>query len=161
VNHEVGYGAVPGRRKTAIRVRLTHPTKPSQGPPMPHYTAIVTILAVLFYFFVAMRVATAHIKFGVKLPAMSGHPDFERIYRVQMNTLEWMPIFLPLLWLSAIYFSDLASAAVGLLWIVGRILYFRGYSLAVEKRLPGFAIQAIACVLLFIGAVTGLLIDFL
>jgi glutathione S-transferase len=128
---------------------------------MPHYTAIVTLLVVAFYFFIATRVAAAHIKFGVKLPAMSGHPDFERIYRVQMNTLEWMPIFLPLLWLSAIYFSDLASAAVGFLWVVGRILYFRGYSAAVEKRFLGFLIQATACILLFIGAVTGLLAVFL
>ncbi|ARQ01405.1 MAPEG family protein [Pseudorhodoplanes sinuspersici] len=128
---------------------------------MPHYTAIVTILAVLFYFFIATRVAAAHIKFGVKLPAMSGHPDFERIYRVQMNMLEWMPIFLPLLWLSAIYFSDAASAAVGLLWIFGRILYFRGYRQAVDKRVPGFLIQATACILLFIGAVTGLVMELL
>lgn len=128
---------------------------------MPHYTAIVTLLAVAFYFFIATRVAAAHIKFGVKLPAMSGQPDFERTYRVQMNTLEWMPIFLPLLWLSAIYFSDIASALVGLVWIAGRILYYRGYCQAVEKRLPGFAIQAMACVLLFIGAVTGLLTIFL
>lgn len=128
---------------------------------MPHYTAIVTILAVMFYFFIATRVSAARAKFGVKLPAITGQPDFDRIYRVQLNTLEWMPIFLPLLWLSAIYFSDAASAAVGLLWIVGRILYFRGYSQAVEKRLPGFAIQAIACVLLFIGAVTGLVMEML
>lgn len=128
---------------------------------MPHYTAIVTLLAVALYFFVATRVAAAHVKFGVKLPSMSGHADFERIYRVQMNTLEWMPIFLPLLWLSAIYFSDAVSALVGLIWIAGRILYFRGYRQAVEKRLPGFLIQTMACVLLFIGAVTGLLMEIL
>jgi uncharacterized membrane protein YecN with MAPEG domain len=128
---------------------------------MPHYTAIVTILAVMFYFFIATRVSAARAKFGVKLPAITGQPDFDRIYRVQLNTLEWMPIFLPLLWLSAIYFSDAASAAVGLLWIVGRILYFRGYSQAVEKRLPGFLIQATACILLFIGAVTGLVMEML
>ncbi len=128
---------------------------------MPHYTAIVTLLAVALYFFVATRVAAAHVKFGVKLPSMSGHADFERIYRVQMNTLEWMPIFLPLLWLSAIYFSDAASALVGLVWIAGRILYFRGYRQAVEKRLPGFLIQTMACVLLFIGAVAGLVMEVL
>ena len=127
---------------------------------MPHYTAIVTVLVVLFYFFIATRVAAAHIKFGVKLPAVSGQPDFERIYRVQMNTLEWMPIFLPLLWLSAIYFSDRASALVGLLWIAGRIVYFRGYSEAVEKRTPGFFIQVVACLLLLIGAVVGIAMRF-
>ena len=123
---------------------------------MPHYTAIVTVLVVLFYFFVATRVAAARIRFGVKLPAITGHPDFERIYRVQMNTLEWMPTFLPLLWLCAIYFSDGAAAVVGLIWIAGRVVYFLGYREAVEKRLPGFFIQSIACILLLIGAVIGI-----
>ena len=76
---------------------------------MPHYTAIVTLLAVAFYFFLATRVATAHIKFGVKLPATSGNPDFERIFRAHMNTLEWMPTFLVPLWLCAIYLSRRAD----------------------------------------------------
>lgn len=123
---------------------------------MPHYTAIVTLLVVAFYFFVATRVAVAHGKFGVKLPAMSGHPDFERIYRVQMNMLEWMPTFLLPLWLSAIYFSDAAAALVGLLWLIGRVVYFLGYREAVEKRLPGFFVQSIACMLLFAGAIAGI-----
>jgi MAPEG family len=60
---------------------------------MPYYTAIVTMLAVAFYFFLATRVAAAHIKFDVRLPATTGNSDFERIYRVHINTLEWMPIF--------------------------------------------------------------------
>ena len=128
---------------------------------MPHYTAVVTLLVVAFYFFIATRVASARAKYDVKLPATTGHPDFERINRAHMNMLEWMPIFLPLLWLSAIYFDDLASALVGALWLAGRMLYFRGYSLAVAKRLPGFLIQAVACILLFIGAVVGLVGVFL
>src|SRR5438270_8216081 len=122
---------------------------------MPHYTALVTLLAIAFYFFVSTRVAAAHAKFGVKLPATTGNPDFERVYRVQMNTLEWMPTFLVPLWLCALYLSDIGAAAVGLVWIVGRALYFTGYSKATEKRLPGFFIQVVACVLLFIGAVVG------
>jgi glutathione S-transferase len=124
---------------------------------MPHYTAIVTLLVVLFYFFVATRVSAARRKFDVKLPATTGHPDFERVFRVHMNILEWMPIFLPLLWLCAIYFSDAAAAALGLVWIVGRALYLVGYSEAVEKRLPGFFIQSMACILLLIGAVVGII----
>ncbi|MEW6267736.1 MAG: MAPEG family protein [Thermodesulfobacteriota bacterium] len=123
---------------------------------MPHLTAIVTLLAVAFYFFLATRVALARRKFDVKLPAVAGHPDFERVYRVHMNTLEWMPIFLPLLWLCAIYFSDRAAAVLGLLWIVGRALYFVGYREAVERRLPGFFVQSTACLLLLVGAVAGL-----
>ena len=111
---------------------------------MPYYTAIVTLLAVAFYFFLATRVSVAHGKFNVKLPATSGNPDFERIFRIHMNTLEWMPIFLAPLWLCAIYFSDIAAAALGLVWIAGRAFYFVGYSKAAEKRLPGFFVQSTA-----------------
>jgi glutathione S-transferase len=125
---------------------------------MPHYTAIVTLLAVAFYFFLATRVSVARGKFGVRLPAMSGNPDFERVLRVHMNTLEWMPTFMAPLWLCAVYLNDAAASVVGLAWIAGRILYFTGYSTAVEKRLPGFFIQSTACILLFAGAAIGIAI---
>jgi glutathione S-transferase len=123
---------------------------------MLHYTAIVTLLAVALYSFLATRVAAARGKFGVQLPATTGHPDFERVFRVHMNTLEWLPIFLVSLWLCAIYLNDIAAAVLGLVWIGGRVLYFTGYSKAVEKRFPGFLIQAIACILLFLGALAGI-----
>jgi glutathione S-transferase len=123
---------------------------------MPRYTAIVTLLAVAFYFFLATRVAAGRGKYQVPLPATTGNPDFERIFRVHMNTLEWMPIFLATLWLCAIYLSDIAAAALGLVWIGGRVLYFTGYSKAVEKRLPGFLIQVAACAVLFVGALAGI-----
>ena len=122
---------------------------------MPHYTAIVTLLAVALYFFLATRVAAARGKFNVKHPATTGNPDFERIFRAHINTLEWLPTFLLPLWLCAIYLSDVAAALLGLVWIVGRAIYFAGYSQAVEKRLPGFFIQAVACLLLFIRAAAG------
>ena len=123
---------------------------------MPYYTAIVTLFAVAFYFFLATRVAVAQGKFNVKLPATSGNSDFERIFRVHTNTLEWMPTFLVPLWLCAIYLNDTAAAVLGLVWICGRVLYFTGYSKAVEKRLPGFFIQSTACLLLFVGAIIGI-----
>jgi len=71
---------------------------------------------------------------------------------VQMNTLEWMPIFLPSLWLFAFYISDPIAAAIGLVWIAGRILYMTGYSQAANQRGRGFQIQAIAAGLLWLGA---------
>ena len=125
---------------------------------MPYYTAIVTLFAVALYFFLATRVAVARHKFDVKLPATTGNPNFERIFRVHMNTLEWMPIFLVSLWLCAIYLNDIGAAVLGLVWIGGRAAYFAGYSKAVEGRLPGFFIQSTACILLFIGAIAGLVI---
>jgi glutathione S-transferase len=123
---------------------------------MPHYTAIVTLLTVALYFFLATRVAVARGKFGVKLPATSGNPDFERIFRVHQNTLEWLPTFLAPLWLCATYLSDIVAASLGLVWVAGRIVYYVGYRKAVEKRLPGFFIQSTACFLLFIGAAVGI-----
>ena len=119
---------------------------------MYHLTALVTLLAVLLYFIIDAVVGRARYKFGVKAPATTGHPDFERAFRVQMNTLEWMPIFLPSLWLFAIYISDAVAAGIGLVWIIGRILYFVGYMKAAEKRGPGFGIQAIATMVLWVGA---------
>ena len=98
------------------------------------------------------RVESLRGKFGVKLPAISGNPDFERVFRAQMNTLEWMPIFLPSLWLFAFYISDAIAAVLGLVWVVGRILYVLGYAQAVAKRSRGFAIQALATIALWVGA---------
>jgi glutathione S-transferase len=119
---------------------------------MLHYTALVTCLAILFYFFTTIQVSKARVAFGIKVPATSGNADFERVFRVQMNTLEWMPIFLPSLWLFAIYIGDALAAALGLVWIAGRILYMTGYSQAAKKRGRGFGIQAGAAVLLWLGA---------
>jgi glutathione S-transferase len=121
-----------------------------------YLTAIVTLLAVALYFFLATRVAAARGKFGVKHPAITGNPDFERIFRVHQNTLEWLPTFLVPLWLCAIYATDIGAAALGLLWIVGRVAYYVGYREATEKRLPGFFIQGLACLLLFVGAAIGI-----
>jgi glutathione S-transferase len=123
---------------------------------MPNYTAIVTLLALLFYFYTSFAVAKARAKFGVKAPAISGQPDFERVFRVQMNTLEWLPIFLPSLWLFAVYINDAAAAGIGLVWILGRALYSRGYASAAEKRGRGFGIQALAAGVLLIGAFAGI-----
>ena len=95
---------------------------------MPNFTAFVTLLAVILYFWTGFRVGQARAKCGVKAPATTGHPDFERAFRIQMNTLEWMPIFLPAIWLAALYVSDIGAALLGVVWIAGRVLYMRGYS---------------------------------
>jgi len=124
---------------------------------MYHFTALVTCAALLFYFFTSIRVSKARVKFGIKLPAISGNPDFERVFRVQMNTLEWMPIFLPALWLFAIYISDPIAAAFGVIWIVGRILYMTGYAKAANRRGTGFMIQAGAAMVLWLGATGAIL----
>lgn len=122
---------------------------------MPAYTALITLLTVAFYFSLALRVAIARGKFGVPLPASSGAPAFERIFRTHQNTNEWLPIFLLPLWICAVSLTDPGAAAIGAVWLLGRALYAIGYARAVEKRLPGFFIQSSACALLYIGAAIG------
>jgi glutathione S-transferase len=123
---------------------------------MPNYTALVTLAAVALYFYTGVLVARARQKFGVMVPATTGHANFERVFRVQQNTLEWMPIFLPLLWFFGLYVNDWGAALLGLVWIAGRILYIRGYSEAAERRHKGFFLQMGASGALFIGTLAGI-----
>ena len=125
---------------------------------MYHLTALVTCLAVLMYFLFSFRVGKARGTYGIKAPAISGDPDFERVFRAHMNTLEWMPIFLPALWLFAIYISDPIAAVLGLVWIVGRTTYMIGYARAAGERRLGFAIQASAAIALWLGATGAILL---
>ncbi|MGA8649761.1 MAG: MAPEG family protein [Xanthobacteraceae bacterium] len=127
---------------------------------MLRYTALVTLLSILFYVYTSVRVARARASFKIFAPATGGHPEFDRIFRVQMNTLEWMPVFLPLLWLFAFYVSDVTAAVLGLVWIAARALYLVRYSEAAERRGLGFTLQAAVCVALLVGALAGIVNTF-
>jgi glutathione S-transferase len=116
------------------------------------WVALVTLLALLAYFWMSTRVPLARNKCGIQAPAMTGDPVLERTIRAHYNTLEWLPIFLVSLWLFAIYWNELVAAAIGVVWIVGRILYALGYAADAQKRGPGFLIQAIATAVLLFGA---------
>jgi len=124
---------------------------------MYHLTALITCLAVAVYFSTTILVSRARSAYGIKAPATSGNPDYERVFRVQMNTLEWMPIFLPGIWLFAIYISDTIAGLIGLVWIVGRVMYIFAYAKAAEKRGPGFGVQALAALGLLVGALIAIL----
>ena len=124
---------------------------------MYHFTALVTVLACLAYFYASVLVGRARTKYGIKAPATTGDPGFERVFRAHMNMLEWMPIFLPALWLFAIYVSDAIAALLGLAWIAGRMMYMSAYALAPEKRRPGFAVQTLAAFALLIGSLIAIL----
>ena len=116
------------------------------------YVAIVTLLALLTYFWMGLQVGRARGKSGISAPAMTGDPVLERTIRAHYNTLEWLPLFLVSMWLFAIYWNDLVAAAVGVVWIIGRILYQTGYVRDPSKRELGFMIQALATAVLLFGA---------
>jgi uncharacterized membrane protein YecN with MAPEG domain len=116
------------------------------------WTAVVSILALLLYFYMSLVVGRARGKSGINAPAMTGDPMLERAIRVQSNTLEWLPIFLTGLWLFAIYWNELVAAGLGVVWILGRFLYATGYMSDPGKRSTGFLIQFLAAAVLLIGA---------
>ena len=114
--------------------------------------AATTLLSLLTYFWMGLRVARARSQYGVTAPAVTGNEDFERVFRAHQNTLEWLPLYLPSLWLFAIYWDSNVAAILGVVWIVGRILYGLGYAKAAGSRSLGFMIQALAVAVLLFGA---------
>jgi glutathione S-transferase len=126
-------------------------------------TAIVTVLAVLMYFWTGFRVGGMRGKHNIQAPATTGHPEFDRAFRVQMNTLEYLVIFLPLLWLSNAYFQMVPylTGAFGLVWIVGRIIYAIAYVADPAKRSMGFLISGLALLGLLVTTIIGLVQAFM
>jgi glutathione S-transferase len=125
--------------------------------PATLWTAIVTLLIGFFYFYTAFRVGNLRGKHGIKAPATSGHPQFDRAYRVQLNTLEQMGIFLPFLWVAAFYPIPWAWLAplIGLIWLLARIVYLRGYMADPDKRLIGAGLGGLTNLIMFVIAAAG------
>jgi glutathione S-transferase len=131
---------------------------------MHSLVALVTLLSLALFFWMGADVARARIRFAVPAPAATGHPEFERHFRVQANTAEGFILFLPALWLFALTFDGLWSsdlgdkiaAALGLIWIIGRVIYMRSYVRDPASRGLGFGVQALASVLLLIGGLSAI-----
>jgi uncharacterized MAPEG superfamily protein len=88
---------------------------------------------------------------------MTGHPAFERAVRVQGNTLEQLIVFLPALWMFGHFVSPPGAALLGLAFLIGRALYWRGYVQDPPRRGPGFLIGLVATLLLLTGGILGAL----
>lgn len=116
-------------------------------------TAWVTLAGLTVYFWTGIMAARARGIYKVAAPSMDGPEPFQRCQRVQMNTLEQLPLFLPPLWMCAYFVGDRWAAAAGLLWCVGRIVYARSYYKDPAKRSAGYGISLAACGVLM-GATT-------
>ncbi len=123
---------------------------------MSPWVSLVTIAALILFFAVTINVGRARFKYGVKPPEMSGEPAFERVLRVQQNTLEQLVLFLPALWIFATFVQPNAASILGAIWVFGRILYAWGYYQAAEKRGPGFGISSLATIVLLLGSLWGI-----
>jgi uncharacterized membrane protein YecN with MAPEG domain len=119
------------------------------------YVQIVTALAVLQFVVFGFRVGGARERYGVKAPAITGNETFERLFRIQMNTLEQLIVFLPGLYLFARYFSPYVAAALGVVYLLGRELYAFTYVRDPAKRSVGFGLTFLPIVILVVGGLIG------
>lgn len=116
-----------------------------------HYVAIVTVVALLEFLVFGFLVARARAKYGIAAPAVSGNEMFERYFRVQMNTLEQLLQFLPVLWIFAHYANANWAAVLGVVFIIGRAVYCRSYVRDPKTRSLGFALTALPILIMMIG----------
>lgn len=124
-----------------------------------YLTAWVTLAAVAIYFWIGANVSRVRARLAIPAPLMEGPVEFQSCLRVQMNTLEQLPLFLPPLWMCAVFLGDRWAAAGGALWCVGRVLYAVGYYSDPQKRILGFFTSLAASALLVAGAAAGLVIS--
>ena len=120
-------------------------------------TSFVTLLVVLLMFLTGLNVARARGRYGIKAPAVTGHEMFERVFRIQMNTLENAVLMLPVLWLYAGFIDDLGAAVQGGIWLAGRVWYAIAYQNDPKKRSGGFSLALLAFASLGLGALWGVL----
>jgi len=119
--------------------------------------AVVALLALLEYIVFAALVGRARGLYQVAAPAVTGHPVFERYFRVQQNTLELLVVFLPSLWLFGHYLSPTWAALLGAVFLLGRVLYLRGYVADPKRREIGFGLSVLPILVLLLGGLWGAL----
>ncbi|KAM8907872.1 leukotriene C4 synthase isoform 1-T1 [Spinachia spinachia] len=122
--------------------------------------AAVTVLAVLQQAYFSLQVIYARRKYSVSPPSTSGPPQFDRIFRAQVHCSEYFPVFLSVLWTSGVFFSQGVSSACGLLYLYGRLRYFRGYSQSSQQRLAPLYFSIRVLWVLVGSSVLGLFLSF-
>ena len=122
------------------------------------YVTIIVMLALIEYMYFGVVVAGARGRTGVKAPAVSGNPDFERPFRAQQNTLEQLIVFVPAIYATAYFVNELFAVAAGVVFLIGRAVYFRAYSRDAEKRGPGAILTTLVNVALVLGGLVGALL---
>ena len=125
---------------------------------LPAFPAFVVALALALYVGIFVAVGRARLRHGIKAPAVAGAPEFERVFRVQQNTLEQLVWFVPALWLFALYVSSLWAGLIGLVWVGARAYYAVSYVRNAEARGPGFVVAFASAGVLLIGALIAIVV---
>eukprot|EP00048_Salpingoeca_helianthica_P015543 m.227317 g.227317 ORF g.227317 m.227317 type:complete len:188 (+) comp17186_c0_seq1:13-576(+) len=105
-------------------------------------TAVFSAYYILFDVFSA---GLARQRYKVPFPRMDGPAPFHRAQRAQANQVEQMPIFLSLMWASAVCVNGPLAGVVGLVWVALRISYAHTYRKTAKRptlltrTLPAYA----------------------
>ncbi len=121
------------------------------------WVELIAVCAVIEYLVFGMLVARARGKYKVAAPSITGHPVFERFYRVQANTMEMLVAFLPALWIAGKYSSPLLVGGLGALFVVARAWYAAAYIREPKSREVPFTLGMVALKALLISALVGVL----
>lgn len=125
---------------------------------VPHpYSALATLIALAVFFLTIAMVSRARTRYGVAAPAATGNEEFERRFRVQMNTLEQLVLMLPTLWLCAIWFNELLAGAGGLVWSIGRVIYLVSYLRDPRSRAFGMMLTIFPTAVMGIAAAISII----
>lgn len=124
-----------------------------------HELELVTLLALLEYSVLGVMVGRARQRYGVEAPATTGNPDFERYFRVHENTLEALIVFIPAVWIFSLAVNYHIGVALGVLFIIARIIYAQGYLTAAAKRGPGAIATAAINTILMLGSLIWIAIE--
>ena len=119
------------------------------------FTALIVLLALVQYIWFSVRVGSSRGRYVVEAPRTTGDEAWERLFRVQMNTLEQLIVFVPGMFLFAVYVSNAWAWLPGVVFIAGRQLYALEYVKDPKTRAPGMALTLLANAVLLVGSLVG------
>lgn len=119
---------------------------------------LLILLALLQYVGFSLVTGAGRLKYNVPAPKTTGNETWERLYRVQLNTLEQLIVFVPAMLTFSYYVSSLWVIAPGIGFIAGRQLYFHSYVKDPKTRSIGMMTGFLSSMTLVVGSLIGVVL---
>jgi glutathione S-transferase len=123
--------------------------------------AIVTVLALMQFFGFGFRVGKMRVKHACKAPAITGAPEFERMFRVQQNTMEQLVMFIPTIWMFGYLVNPLWGAGMGVVYLIGRAIYRVAYVKDPKSRSIGFMLTFLPTTIMMVWVLVVAVLEML